>query len=83
MLLDDVKSNVIQTNVKSITVKLIHFSIAGLIVTSLKLSDLGKREAQNQLTIDKTWANNFLLVKIADFKRLLVYRLSDYCIEKH
>ena len=58
MLLDDVKSNVIQTNVKSITVKLIHFSIEGLIVTSLKLSDLGKREAQNQLTIDKTWANN-------------------------
>ena len=57
-IIDDVKSNIIQTNVKGITVKLIHFSIAGLIVTSLKLSDLGKREAQNQLTIDKTWANN-------------------------
>jgi len=58
VLLDDVKSNMIQTNVKGITVKLIHFSIAGLIVLSLKLSDLGKREAQNQLTIDETWANN-------------------------
>ena len=58
VLFDDVKSNIIQTNVKGITVKLIHFSIAGLIVTSLKLSDLGKREAQNQLTIDKTRANN-------------------------
>ena len=57
-IIDDVKSNIIQTNVKGITVKLIHFSIAGLIVKSLKLSDLGKREAQNQLTIDKTWANN-------------------------
>ena len=42
VLSDDVKSNIIQTNVKGITVKLIHFSIAGLIVTSMKLSDLGK-----------------------------------------
>ena len=53
VLSDDVKSNIIQTNVKGITVKLIHFSIAGLIVTSMKLSDLGKRGAQNQLTIEK------------------------------
>ena len=58
VLLDDVKSNIIQTNVKGITVKLIHLIIAGLIVTSVKLSDLGKCEAQNQLTIDKTWASN-------------------------
>ena len=58
VLLDDVKSNIIQTNVKGITVKLIHFSITGLIVLSLKQSDLEKREAQNQLTIDKTRANN-------------------------
>ena len=35
VLLDDVKSNIIQTNVKGITVKLIHFSITGLIVLSL------------------------------------------------
>ena len=42
-IIDDVKSNIIQTNVKGITVKLIHFSIEVLIVTSLKLSDLGKR----------------------------------------
>ena len=40
MLLDDVIRNIIQTNVK-----LIHFSIAGLIVTSLTLSDLGKLAA--------------------------------------
>ena len=40
MLLDDVIRNIIQTNVK-----LIHFSIAGLIVTSLTLSDLGKHAA--------------------------------------
>ena len=58
VLLDDVKSNIIQTNVKGITVKLIHFSITGLIVLSLKLSDLEKPEAQNQLTIHKTRANN-------------------------
>ena len=58
MLLDDVKPNIIQTNVKGITVKLIHFSIAGLIVTSLTLSDLGKLAAQILLTIEKTWANN-------------------------
>ena len=37
VLLDDVIWNIIQTNLK-----LIHFSIAGLIVTSLTLSDLGK-----------------------------------------
>ena len=53
VLSDDVKSNIIQTNVKGITVKLIHFSIAGLIVTSMKLSDFGKHGAQNQLTIKK------------------------------
>ena len=43
VLLDDVIWNIIQTNVK-----LIHFSIAGLIVTSLMsltLSDLGKLAA--------------------------------------
>ena len=43
VLLDDVILNIIQTNVK-----LIHFSIAGLIVTSLMsltLSDLGKLAA--------------------------------------
>ena len=40
LLLDDVIWNIIQTNVK-----LIHFSIAGLIVTSLTLSDLGKLAA--------------------------------------
>ena len=40
VLLDDVISNFIQTNVRGINVKLIHFSIAGLIVTSLTLSDL-------------------------------------------
>ena len=53
LLLDDVKSNIIQSNVRGINVKLIHFSIAGLIVTSVKLSDLGKREAQNQLQSTK------------------------------
>ena len=53
LLLDDVIWNIIHTNVK-----LIHFSIAGLIVTSLTLSDLGKLAAQILLTIDKTWANN-------------------------
>ena len=58
VLLDDVISNFIQTNVRGINVKLIHFSIAGLIVTSLTLSDLGKLAAQILLTIDKTWANN-------------------------
>ena len=40
VLLDDVIWNIIQTNVK-----LIHFSIAGVIVTSLTLSDLGKLAA--------------------------------------
>ena len=40
LLLDDVIWNIIHTNVK-----LIHFSIAGLIVTSLTLSDLGKLAA--------------------------------------
>ena len=40
MLLDDVIWNIIQTNVK-----LIHFNIAGLIVTSLTLSDFGKLAA--------------------------------------
>ena len=43
LLLDEVIWNIIQTNVK-----LIHFSIAGLIVTSLTsltLSDLGKLAA--------------------------------------
>ena len=43
VLLDDVIWNIIQTNVK-----MIHFSIAGLIVTSLTsltLSDLGKLAA--------------------------------------
>ena len=58
VLLDDVISNFIQTNVRGINVKLIHFSIAGLIVTSLTLSDFGKLAAQILLTIDKTWANN-------------------------
>ena len=58
VLLDDVISNFIQTNVRGINVKLIHFSIAGLIVTSLTLSDLGKLAARILLTIDKTWANN-------------------------
>ena len=58
VLLDDVISNFIQTNVRGINVKLIHFSIAGLIVTSLTLSDLDKLAAQILLTIDKTWANN-------------------------
>ena len=53
LLLDDVKSNIIQTNVRGINVKLIHFSIAGLIVTSLTLSDLGKLAAQILLTTDK------------------------------
>ena len=46
VLLDDVIWNIIQTNVRDINVKLIHFSIAGLIVTSLTLSDLGKLAAQ-------------------------------------
>ena len=58
VLLDDVISNFIQTNVRGINVKLINFSIAGLIVTSLTLSDLDKLAAQILLTIDKTWANN-------------------------
>ena len=58
VLLDDVISNFIQTNVRGINVKLINFSIAGLIVTSLTLSDFGKLAAQILLTIDKTWANN-------------------------
>ena len=53
VLLDDVIWNIIQTNVK-----LIHFSIAGVIVTSLTLSDFGKLAARILLTIDKTWANN-------------------------
>ena len=58
MLLVGVIWNIIQTNVRGINVKLIHFSIAGLIVTSLKLSDLVKLAAQILLIIDKTWANN-------------------------
>ena len=57
MLLVGVIWNIIQTNVRGINVKLIHFSIAGLIVTSLTLSDLGKLAAQILLTIDKTWPN--------------------------
>ena len=61
VLLDDVISNIIRTNVRGINVKLIHFSIAGLIVTSLTLSDLGKLAAQSLLTIDKTWANTVRL----------------------
>ena len=53
VLFDDVISNIVQINVK-----LIHFSTAVVIVTSLTLSDLGKLAAQMLLTIDKTWANN-------------------------
>ena len=51
VLLDDVISNFIPTNVRGINVKLINFSIAGLIVTSLTLSDFGKLAAQILLTI--------------------------------
>ena len=58
VLFDDVISNIVQTIVRGINVKLIHFSIAVVIVTSLTLSDLGKLAAQMLLTIDKTWANN-------------------------
>ena len=58
VLFDDVISNIVQTNVRGINVKLIHFSIVGVIVTSLTLSDLGKLAAQILLTVDKTWANN-------------------------
>ena len=58
VLLDDVIWNIIQSNVRGINLKLIHFSIAGVIVTSLTLSDLGKLAAQILLTIDKTWAYN-------------------------
>ena len=58
VLFDDVISNIVQTIVRGINVKLIHFSKAVVIVTSLTLSDLGKLAAQMSLTIEKTWANN-------------------------